>query len=110
MSRVFNNCCSLTGPLASVYLPIRLTNRGTRLELTHPTSIIGLRAGGRSLTPCLRLPDGAGLSVFRPRLNDPAVEALRRRHGLVGRLVVGVVGRGSAVRTMPRSVLVDSAG
>lgn len=42
--------------------------------------------------PCLWLPDGADLSVFRPRRDDPAVTALRQRHGLDDRFVVGLVG------------------
>ncbi len=49
-------------------------------------------APGRSLPPWLWLPDGADMAVFAPRRDDPAVADLRRRHGLEGRFVVGLVG------------------
>jgi glycosyltransferase involved in cell wall biosynthesis len=38
------------------------------------------------------LPDGADCDLFRPRRDDPDIAALRRVHGLEGRLVVGLVG------------------
>jgi len=49
-------------------------------------------APGRTLPPWLWLPDGADMGVFAPRRTDPAVAALRRRHRLEGRFVVGLVG------------------
>jgi len=47
---------------------------------------------GGTLPPWIWLPDGADLSAFAPRRDDPAVAALRRRHGLEGKFVVGLVG------------------
>lgn len=49
-------------------------------------------AGRRPLPPWTWLPDGVDVDVFRPRRDDPAVVDLRRKHGLEGRFVVGLVG------------------
>jgi glycosyltransferase involved in cell wall biosynthesis len=45
-----------------------------------------------ALPPWIWIPDGADMSVFSPRRDDPAVSALRRRHGLEGQFVAGLVG------------------
>jgi glycosyltransferase involved in cell wall biosynthesis len=45
-----------------------------------------------ALPPWLWLPDGADLDVFAPDRDHPDVRALRRRHGLEGAFVVGLVG------------------
>ena len=44
------------------------------------------------LPPWHWLPDGVDCDIFRPRRGDPAVAELRRRHGLEGKFVVGLVG------------------
>lgn len=44
------------------------------------------------LPPWTWLPDGVDPAAFRPRRDDPEVIALRHRHGLDGRFVVGLVG------------------
>lgn len=38
------------------------------------------------------LPDGADCTIFRPRRDEPEIAELRRRHGLEGQFVVGIVG------------------
>lgn len=49
-------------------------------------------APGGKLPPWIWLPDGADLSAFAPRRDDPAVSALKKKHGLDGKFVVGLVG------------------
>jgi glycosyltransferase involved in cell wall biosynthesis len=44
------------------------------------------------LPPWIWLPDGADLSVFAPRRDDPSVVELKQRHGLEGQFIVGLVG------------------
>ncbi len=46
----------------------------------------------RGLPPWLWLPDGADVAAFRPCRDEPRIGELRRRHGLEGRFVVGIVG------------------
>ena len=49
-------------------------------------------APGGALPPWAWVPDGADLTVFTPKRDDPAVAGLRERHGLEGRFVAGLVG------------------
>jgi glycosyltransferase involved in cell wall biosynthesis len=65
----------------------RLVFRGSYLAEYFATVV----PGGK-LPPWLWVPDGADLDVFAPRRDDPAVLDLRRRHGLEGQFVVGLVG------------------
>ena len=44
------------------------------------------------MPPWIWLPDGADLSAFAPRRDEPAVAALKKKHGLEGKFVVGLVG------------------
>jgi glycosyltransferase involved in cell wall biosynthesis len=65
----------------------RLVFRGSYLA----DYFAGLVPGGR-LPPWIWLPDGADLSAFAPRRDDPAVVALKKQHGLEDQFVVGIVG------------------
>ena len=47
---------------------------------------------GGKLPPWLWVPDGADLGMFAPNREGPDVLDLKRRHGLVGKFVVGLVG------------------
>ncbi|HEX8201804.1 MAG TPA: glycosyltransferase [Isosphaeraceae bacterium] len=58
---------------------------------------------GHPLPPWIWLPDGVDPDQFRPRRRDPDVVALRRRLGLEGRFVVGLVGN---IHHAPRHNLV----
>jgi glycosyltransferase involved in cell wall biosynthesis len=65
----------------------RLVFRGSYLA----EYFAGIVPGGK-LPPWIWLPDGADLSAFTPRRDDPAVLELKRRHGLEDKFVVGLVG------------------
>ena len=65
----------------------RLVFRGSYLA----EYFAGIVPGGK-LPPWIWLPDGADLSAFAPRRDHPAVLELKRRHGLEGKFVVGLVG------------------
>jgi glycosyltransferase involved in cell wall biosynthesis len=58
----------------------------------------GIHAG-RTFPPWTWLPDGVDTSVFLSRREDEDVKALRKAHGLEGRLVVGIVGSVYTART-----------
>jgi len=49
-------------------------------------------APGRALPPWVWIPDGVDPAAFRPMRDDPSVVELKRKHGLEGRFVVGLVG------------------
>jgi glycosyltransferase involved in cell wall biosynthesis len=74
----------------------RLTGRADRLVFrgSYLAAYFASIVKGGVLPPWIWLPDGADLSAsaFAPRRDDPAVRALRSRHGLEGKFVVGIVG------------------
>lgn len=50
------------------------------------------KIAARPLPPWAWIPDGVDTEAFRPARDSGEVEALRRKHGLEGRFVVGILG------------------
>ena len=72
----------------------RLPARADRLVFrgSYLAAYFASIAPGGTLPPWIWLPDGADLSAFAPRRDEPAVAALKKKHGLEGKFVVGLVG------------------